>query len=444
MSPTPSLSLGSRFGRLAVVNILSNVTVPLASLIDTAFLGHLPDPDPLAGVALATLLFNVFYWSFGFLRMSTTGLTAQAVGRQDRAAILAVGLRSAGMAVVIGLGLLALQQPLGYWGFELIQGTPEVKAAGQLYFGSRLWGAPAYLLNLAALGWFLGLEKGGRVLVLAVVGNGANIWLNYELIVRRGMSSLGAGWATALSDWIALGVALIIAIPLIRQYPLRAALAQVWDPVEIRRIGQLNGDIWLRTLMMVGSFSGFTMLSATLGTVVLAAHTLMIQAVSLAAYFIDGFAFATESLAGIFYGQRDSLRLRALLGMSGRASLFTGILFGLFMVMMPDFWFGLLTQQTALLDHIRTHVGWLVPMLGFGSLAYMLDGYFLGLTQGRILRWSSIAATGLGFVPLAVVAGSLGNSHLLWLAMVGFMAGRVISLALWVPFSLQFGIHVRT
>ncbi|NJL99648.1 MAG: hypothetical protein HC924_12995 [Synechococcaceae cyanobacterium SM2_3_2] len=176
----------------------------------------------------------------------------------------------------------------------------------------------------------------------------------------------------------------------------------------------------------------------------LAAHTLMIQAVSLAAYFIDGFGFATESLAGLFYGQRDALQLRALLEMSGWASLLTGILFGIFLMMEPDFWFGLLTQQTALLDHIRAHVGWLVPLLGFASLAYTLDGYFLGLTQGRILRWSSLAATGLGFMPLAVVAGSLGNSHLLWLAMVGFMAGRAISLAVWVPSSLRFGIPVRS
>ncbi|NJL99996.1 MAG: hypothetical protein HC924_14895 [Synechococcaceae cyanobacterium SM2_3_2] len=116
MSPTPSLSLGSRFGRLAVVNILSNVTVPLASLIDTAFLGHLPDPDPLAGVALATLVFNVAYLSFGFLRMSTTGLTAQAVGRQDGATVLAVGLRSAGLAVVIGVGLFGHTTAVGLLG----------------------------------------------------------------------------------------------------------------------------------------------------------------------------------------------------------------------------------------------------------------------------------------------------------------------------------------
>lgn len=422
---------------LAAINVLSNITVPLAGLLDSAFLGYLSDPAPLAGVALATVLFNFFYWSFGFLRMSTTGLTAQAVGQQDPAAVLAVGMRSVILALGIGLGLLLLQQPLGELGFELLQGSPAVKGAGQAYYGARLWGAPAYLLNLAALGWFLGLEKGGRVLLLALVGNGSNVLLNYELIVQRGWGSLGAGWATAGSDWITLVVAISLGFPLVRRYPWGTAVAQLWDLAQIRRMVSLNRDIWVRTLMLVGSFSGFTVLSAGLGTVVLAANSLMIQMLSLAAYLIDGYGFATESLAGLLYGQRDLARLQVLLWLSGGASLGTGILAGLMFWGFPGFWFGLLTQQEPLLGHIQAHVGWLVPVLGFGSLAYMLDGYFLGLSQGRILRWGSVAATGLGFAPLGALAGWLGSSHLLWLAMVGFMAGRAISLGVWVPHSLR-------
>jgi multidrug resistance protein, MATE family len=172
----------STFFRLAVVNILSNLMVPLAGLMDVAFLGHLSEIRHLAGVTLATVLFNYIYWTFGFLRMGTTGITAQAVGRDDQEAIALIGLRHGVLALGIGFIILLLQQPLSWLGFALLRASPEVKAAGQDFYNALIWGAPATLINFVLVGWFLGRGQSGKVLLLSAVNGAANVALDYLLM----------------------------------------------------------------------------------------------------------------------------------------------------------------------------------------------------------------------------------------------------------------------
>jgi len=417
------------FLRLAAANILSNLMVPLAGLIDTAFLGHLNDIRHLAGVALATVIFNVLYHSLGFLRMGTTGLTAQAQGRGDVDAVWRVALRNGSLALGLGACILLLQGPIRGLGFALLQADPAVHAAGIAFYNARIWGAPAVLLNLVLLGWFLGRGQGRRLLVLSALGNGANIGLDYLFIRQWGWASTGAGAATALSQYAVL----VVGVGWVLQqggwgYITRLA-PQLQDYGALRGLLHLNRDILVRTLALVTSFAVFTQISGSLGTPVLAANTLLLQVISLTAYFVDGIAFATESFAGQFYGRGERQHLRRLLGLGGSLSVAIGVGVALGFALWPVPLFGLLTRHGDVVTRVGHYVWWLLPSLGFGAIAYLLDGYFLGLTAGQALRNSSILATAIGFLPLALLAQHLASPHLLWLAFTLFMATRAITLA---------------
>ncbi|WP_416676403.1 guanitoxin biosynthesis MATE family efflux transporter GntT [Egbenema bharatensis] len=437
MATSPAPSFLPLFVRLSLVNILSNLMVPLAGLIDVSFLGHLTDIRHLAGVALATIIFNYVYWTFGFLRMSTTGMTAQAVGRGEPDTVLLIGLRHGILAVAIGLLILLLQSPLRWVGFTLLSAAPDVRAAGQEYYDALIWGAPVNLLGFVLIGWFLGRSQSSKVLLLSLIASSSNVLLNYWLIVRWGWGSAGAGWATAASQYLMGFVGLGLVAWEVRWPQVQAVAPKLYDPLTLRAAFSLNRDILIRTFALVTTFSVFTNLSSILGTVVLSANTIMLQVITFAAYFIDGLAFATESLAGLFQGQRATHQLTRLVQVSGGASLGLGLLFATTTILLPTSLFGLLTHHAAILDRLTQDVVWLLPILGFGSIAYMLDGYFLGLTRGQILRRSSLIASLVGFAPMAILAWQARSTQLLWLALSLFMLARALTLGLQVPRSLE-------
>jgi multidrug resistance protein, MATE family len=435
-SPFQPPSFLSQFLRLTLINILANLMVPLAGLLDMAFLGHLAEIHHLAGVSLAMVLFNYLYWSFGFLRMGTTGLTAQAVGRQDAEAVLLIGLRNGILAALIGLMILLLQYPLGVVGFAILRAAPDVKMAGQAFYNALIWGAPATLINFVIVGWFLGRSQSGRVLVLTAVSSGANVLFDYGFIVRLGWASMGAGLATAVSQYVMLGVAIGLLSRDVQWCQIRAVAGKLWDRSALQATFSLNGEILIRTFALVSTFAIFTNLGAMFGTVVLTSNAILMQVVTLAAYFIDGLAFATESLAGLFRGQGTAQQLRSLVQVAGGTSLLLGVLFAIAFISQPAPLFKLLTHHAAVLEYVAQYVGWLLPVLGFGSIAYMLDGYFLGLTAGRILRRSMLQAGLIGFLPVAIGAWYFQSNHGLWLALALFMAVRAITLSAQVPATL--------
>ncbi|MBE7382188.1 MAG: MATE family efflux transporter [Leptolyngbya sp. SIO1E4] len=425
------------FSRLAIANIISNLMVPLAGIIDTAFLGHLADIRYLAGVAIANVIFNVVYWSFGFLRMGTTGLIAQAHGRRDANAMVLVLLRNGLLALGLGLLLLGLQVPIRQLGFWLLSATADVRVAGEAFYNARIWGAPAVLLNYVLLGRFLACGQGKRVILLSLISNGGNILLDYWFIRHLGWASAGAGAATAMSQGLMLlaGLGLVLREhPLQTLWQMRSAL---WEHTSLRTIFRLNRDILIRTFALVISFALFTNWSSTFGTGILAANTLLLQVVTLAAYFIDGIAFATESFAGRFYGVGDRAQLRVLLKYGMGLSLLLGLGFALIFALWPATLFQLMTQHESVLVEVETYVWWLVPTLGCAAIAYLLDGYFLGLTAGKALRTSTLAATLFGFLPMGLLAYATKTPHLLWLAMTGFMAIRAATLGWMLPKTLR-------
>lgn len=423
-----SEQINTRFWRLAVVNILSNLMVPLAGLVDLAFLGHLAEIRHLAGVAIATVLFNYIYWTFGFLRMATTGTTAQAMGKGEEETAKIILLRNMTIALSIATIILILQQPLREFGFALLTASPEVLTSGKAYYNALIWGAPATLLNFVLFGWYLGKERVDKVLLLSIVDKGANIVLDYLFIVVWGWASAGAGWATAISQYFNLLLGFWFVS---REIPLgtwKNFSGKLGDRAALLTAFRLNGDILVRTLALVSTFALFTNLSGMMGTVVLAANTLLMQIVTLAAYFIDGIALATESIAGSLRGANNQKQLLSLIKLSGISSLALGLSVALLFCLFPESLFSLLTDRTILIDRIAKDVWWLLPILGFGSIAFMLDGYFLGLSEGKILRQSTIISALLGFAPCAIAAWHLQTNSLLWLALSGFMAARAITL----------------
>ena len=402
-----------RFWRLAIVNILSNLTVPLASLVDTAFLGHLTEISYLAGVAIATVLFNYIYWTFGFLRMGTTGMTAQANGRGATEDVI-----------------LILQHPIRDLGFTLLQADFKVIEAGKSYYNALIYGAPATLINFVLLGWFLGKEEVQKVLLLSTVNKSVNIIGDYLFIVRWEQSSSGAGAATAISQYVTLIFGLVLVFREIPWSALQTSVQKIIDLAALKAVFSLNRDILIRTLALVSTFAVFTNLSATIGTETLAVNTLLLQVATLSAYFIDGIAFATESIAGNLQGKGSKDQLVPLIKLAGSSSLIAGLGFATIFCLFPQELFSLLTNHAEIITGISNYVWWLFPVLGFGAIAYMLDGYFLGLTAGKVLRQSTLIASGLGFAPMAILAWYWQTNTLLWLALTFFMAARSITLIL--------------
>jgi MATE family multidrug resistance protein len=342
------------------------------------------------------------------------------------------------MALGLGLLIVLFQQPIKTVAFLLLTATPDVKAAAVAYYDALIWGAPANLLGFVLVGWFLGRAQSGRVLMLSAVLSGANVGLDYLLIVRWNWGSAGAGAATAMSQYLMLLVGLLLVRRDMQWKQVQAVAPRLLDLPALKAAFVLNGEIMIRTFALVTTFSLFTNLSSAFGTVILATNTVLLQVVSFAAYFIDGLAFATESMAGMLRGQGTTSGLRQLLWVSGGTSLALGLLFAAGFIAETRPLFRLLTSHEDVLHQVQYYVIWLLPILAFGSIAYMLDGYFLGLTQGQILRQSSITAALLGFAPTAIAAWHFQNTHLLWLALSLFMLTRALTLGLnvlhtWVP-----------
>jgi MATE family multidrug resistance protein len=426
-----------RFFRLALINILSNLMVPLAGLLSVAFLGHLTEIRHLAGVTLATILFNYIYRTLAFLRMSTTGITAQAVGRKDREEVLLIGLRSGLLALILGLIIVILHVPLRNLGFAMLSATSEVKDSGLAYYDARILGMPAALLNFILIGWFLGREQSGKVLLMSAVGNGANILFDYLFIVRLSWESMGAGLATAASQFLMLIVGLLLVVSEVKLKEILAIANKVFSSAAIKDTLILNRDIFIRMLLLLSTFSIFTSLSSAMGTTILTENALLLQVVTFAACAIDGLAYATESLTGIYKGEGDKKQFIPLLQIASITCFFVGLIFAFAFILFPNTLFGLLTNHIDIIDRLHHSVIWLLPVLGIGAIAFILDGYFLGLAEGVILRNTALVATLIGFLPIAIVAWQFHNNNWLWLAMSSFMATRAILLAIQVPNTLK-------
>lgn len=435
--PTEYRSFLPRFYRLATVSVLANMMVPLAGLCDTAFLGHLEDIRYLAGVILGSILFDYLYRVLKFLRSGTNAITAQAVGKNDEEGILLGILRSGLIALAIGFIILILQYPIEKIGFTLLSGSPRIEMSGIEYFRARVWGAPAVLLNFVFIGWFLGREMKGAILLLSLVGNLSNVGLDYVMISRWGWGSMGAGLATAISQYLALFVAILFMLASLQWTVFVSALSKVLDKEAFKGIIALKGNILIRFLALISAYSIFTNLSALLGTTVLAANGLLLQIALLSQFTIQGIGMTTQTLTGNFKGTGTTEQMMPLLVVSIINSLLIASTFAFIPFFFPKTIFSLLTDHREISTAAVDYTFWLFPLLSLTATAFMLEGYFIGLKEGKILRNGVLMAFSLGFLPLVTMAYYWQNNHLLWAALTAYMGTLMIVLWFQLPKAQQ-------
>ena len=410
---------------LAVPNVLSNLTVPLAGLVDTVLLGHQETADPLSGVALAGAIFSFLYWGFAFLRMSTTGLTSNSVGADEEEETSALFFRSFLLGVGLGL-LILLCRPIIEWvSFQLLQGSPEVEAQGALYFRARVLGAPAVLGLMAINGWLLGRLLSRHVLLLSVVQNFLIVALDYLFIWRLGWGAEGAGYATAASDILSFLFGLFLVLQSWGRLP-RFSWPSLANPEKLASLMSLNGQIFVRSFFLILTVTSFTNISAWLGEEVVAANAVLLQLLLFCAYFVDGYAYALESLAGKAAGAQRwgevTTQLRVALGTTTITTLLFAAGFTLFAK-------SLLTRMTAHqnINELAFHLlPYFLAALVAGSYAYLYDGLCIGLTRGADMRTSVLTGTLLGFLPFALWSIASRSPERLWMGYFAFVALRAV------------------
>jgi MATE family multidrug resistance protein len=417
---------------IAVPIILANVTTPLIGLIDTAVLGQLGDPHFIGGVALGAMIFNLLYWAFGFLRMGTTGLTAQAQGQGNMKETGATLMRALLIAGAAGLLLITLQKPVVSLYMAMVGGSQAVESSATEYFNIRIWGAPAALANFAFLGWYIGIGRARTALVLQLLLNGTNAVLDAWFVLGLGLEVKGVAYGTVISETLAASVGLWLALSLLKRRGTSFSLARVLDRIAIRRALSVNGDIMIRTVGVLFAFTWFTAKSAEGGDVILAANSVLMTLTHTAAYFLDGFAFAAETLAGQAIGAQRIGRFRDAV----RLSTLWAIIFST--AASALFWFGggiiidLLTVNEAVRATARVYLVWAAIVPVTGVMAYQLDGIFIGATRTADMRNMMLLSLALYLFMWALLTPLFAN-HGLWVAIVIFLSMRALTLAFRYP-----------
>jgi multidrug resistance protein, MATE family len=416
---------------LAIPIVLANLTQPLLSAVDTAIAGHLPGAAALGGVALGGLFFNFVLWSFGFLRMGTTGFVAQAQGGEDWSELRAILLRALLLAAAIGLVLLLLRRPLIALALDLLGGSEAVRSQGLYYCQARIWAAPATLGNYVVLGYLLGRQRVRLSLMLQIIINLVNMVLAIGFVFGLGWGVAGIGAATAGADWVGfvLGAA---ALTRLRPRGLgRILWGQVLAGTAMRRLLSVNADIFVRTLCLVASFGWFAHLGAGQGDTILAANALLLNFQTFMAFGLDGFAHAAEALVGSALGARNGAALKAAIRQSLLLAFAAASGFSLTYLVAGGAIIALLTDQPAIRAAAGTYLPWAIlsPLISVWS--FQLDGIYIGATATRALRDSMMIAA-VGFVGASLALQAMLGNHGLWASLMILMLLRGLILGSWL------------
>ncbi|RPG02078.1 MAG: MATE family efflux transporter [Rhodospirillaceae bacterium TMED63] len=418
--------------RLAGPIIISNISVPMLGAVDTAVMGHLPDAKYLGGVAVGALVFTFIYWGFGFLRMGTGGLTAQAFGAEDADEIRACLARAAVIGIPVALILIILQEPIAWAAFSIVEATTEVELLAEEYFYNRIWGAPATLMNFALLGWFIGVQNTKAALWHQLILNGVNIVLDLVFVIGFGWGVAGVAAATAMADVAAVAFGLWLALPILRRLGGAFVREKILEGEKIRRTVALNIDIFIRTICLVFAFAYFTAQGAAFGNVVLATNAVLLNFQTFMAHALDGFAHAAEAMGGRAIGARDRDAFREAVRVSMLWGTIVAIGFSLVYLMGGVAIVDLLTGINDVRDAAREYISWSVVMPLIAVFPFILDGVYLGATRGRTMRNAMIASLVTYLVACVFFVPAWGN-HGLWASLLIFMGARGITLGLRYP-----------
>ncbi|MEM9392962.1 MAG: MATE family efflux transporter [Pseudomonadota bacterium] len=412
--------------RIAVPIVLSNATVPILGAVDTGVVGQMGQAAPIGAVGLGAIILTAIYWVFGFLRMGTTGLAAQAHGRGDHAEIAALLSRALFIAGLAGLALIILQYPLFRGAFYVAPASDEVETLARTYLEIRIWSAPAAIAIYGITGWLIAAERTRAVLLLQLWMNGVNILLDLWFVLGLGWGVGGVAFATFIAEWSALGLGLWLCRAAFQGRDWRRA-ALVFDRARIMEMSAVNGDILVRSVLLQAAFVSFLFFGAGLGDVTLAANQVLLQFLHVTAYALDGFAFAAEAIVGQAVGARKIGPLRRGARMATVWALGTVCVLSLIFWGAGNWAIDLMTTAPDVRGEARRYLSWLVLAPVLGVWAFMLDGVFIGATRTRDMRNMMAVSFGVYVLAVAALLPSLGN-HGLWAAIMIMFVVRALTL----------------
>lgn len=395
--------------KLAIPSILANITVPIVGMVDIAVAGHLDAQAAtmIGGIAIGTMLFDLLYWNFGFLRVGTGGLAAQAFGRGDRAECSRILARALGIALACAFALIAIQWLFVKAAFLVVDCTPEVQELASQYFFIRIWAAPATLTLMVFKGWFIGMQDSVSPMFTDLVVNGMNVLMSIILALGfrplgyEGMGFPGIASGTVAAQYSGLSVAVILVLIKYRKNTLSAigtsGLKDMFKGSETRRFFVMNADLFVRSLCFIAIYIGFTVISARYGDLLLAVSSIMMKLLMIFSYFTDGFAYAGEAMTGRYIGARDSQMLRQTVRYTFIWSMAIAVLFMAIYQSAGVPLLRMMTSDTAVVEASREYLPWLLLMPVIGCAAFTWDGIYIGATASKAIRNSMLWAVG-GFV----------------------------------------------
>lgn len=400
----PTRKLNKEVLRLAIPSILASVTIPLVGMVDTAIVGHIADATAIGGIAIGTMLFDLLYWNFGFLRVGTGGMTAQAYGRQDKKTMADILAQSIGIAFLASLLIWAMQWLFVHLVLWFVPCSEEVSLFAQRYFFVRVWAAPATLSLLALKGWFIGMQDTVAPMVCDLVVNIVNVIASYWLAVKTPLGALGVAHGTVVAQYTGL----IVAALLLCKY--RTILKELdWKHCirwkEMRKLFVLNGNLFVRSLCFMVVYVGFTTLAAKYGDTELAVSSIIMKLLMLYSYFLDGFAYAGEALTGRFFGEKNKTAVRSLVKILFLWALAIGVVSTVAYAVGGEWMVRIMTNDTAIILCARKYLFWLVLMPLLSCAAFLWDGIYIGATAGKEVRNCMI------FAAITFVIGYIGLEH---------------------------------
>ncbi|MDY6801356.1 MAG: MATE family efflux transporter [Bacteroidota bacterium] len=425
--------MNRRILNIAIPNIISNITIPLLGIVDLSLVGHLESKVYIGAIALGSMIFNFIYWGFSFLRMGTSGFTAQSFGKRDIKESFQLLYRALFVGLAGAMALLILQKPIEWLSFLIINGSEEVEYFAREYFYIRIWAAPATIAIYSITGWFIGMQNAKIPMMIAITINILNIVFNVTLIKFFGMKSDGVALGTVLAQYSGLIVASLFILNHKKRLIKYFHFKEIIQIDKLKIFFNVNKDILIRTLSLVFALSFFTAKSAKYGDTLLAVNTLLLQFFTIYAYIVDGFAYAGEALAGKYFGAGDKERLIKV----SKLLFYWGLLMsGIFTV---AYYFGdslllsIFTNNAEVIQSIQPYLVWvyLIPVLTFG--AFIWDGIFIGVTASASMRNAMLISAFLIFLPAYFLLHHFFQNHGLWAAFMLFMLARVVTLSLYAP-----------
>ena len=417
---------------VAVPIMLSNVSEPLIGVVNTAVIGQLKEPYYIGAIAVGALIFSFLFWGFGFLRLSTGGLSAQALGAGDRTELVAVLVRALMIGLAAGIGLVLLSPLIREAAFNLVGGSAEIRAHGETYFNYRIFAAPAALANYCVMGWFIGQSRAKLAFAVQLFLNLTNLALSAFFVLGLHMTSDGVGLAALIAEWSAVSLALVLAAVILRGMGAHISWSRILDPVRFKRTLLMNGDVMIRTLCLVFAFTFFTSRGARAGDVIVAANAVLLNLFEVSAYLIDGFAYASEALVGQSVGARNRQRFRAAVWLTSIWAMVLGVICSAVIWFFGPTLIDLMTLSPEVQETARTYLPWAAVAPLLGVICFQFDGIFTGAMATKDMRNMMILSLAIFLLAWRLLEGPYGN-HGLWAALDIFFIARGVTFATRMP-----------